>query len=90
MSAQTHTAQIGLFNVDPVGNIVDKNGPNTTIKQVLQTQQSHLVIVDSAIPNTAGNPTVKAYIEAEAANDYVVCRMSQTEITTYHKSVAGG
>jgi len=85
-----HTARIAVFNVDPVGNIVKKDDPNVSIKQQMQTQMSHLIIEDSAIPNSIGNPTVKAYIEAEAASDYVIHRMGQTEITTYSRTAAGG
>ena len=90
MAIGIHVARVAVLNVGPSGNVVKKDDPSVTLKQQLQTQMDHRIIIDSAIPNSSGNPAVKAYIEAESANDYVVHYMDQNMIITYHRTVAGG
>ena len=90
MAFQIHIARVGVFSVDGSGNILNKEDPELTIGQHLQTSMDHLVIIDSNIPNTAGNPTTKAYLELEATDDYVVHHMDQSTIITYLRTVGGG
>lgn len=90
MPFQIHIARVGVFNVDGSGNILKKDDPEITIAQQLQTSIDHLVLVDSAISNTASNPTVKAYLELEATDDYVVHHIDQSTIVTYLRTAAGG
>ena len=78
--AQIHVARVGLFQVAPDGSIVNKN--NATIKLMLQTAMDHRIVTDSSIPNTAGNPTVKTYLEAEAAAGFVFKHIDQTYVIT--------
>jgi hypothetical protein len=90
MALNVHVARVGVLNVDMSGNVVKKDDPSVSLKQQLQTQMDHRVLEDSAIANSAGNPSVKAYIEAEAGDDYAVHYMDQTTIITYLRTTAGG
>lgn len=81
MAVDIHVARIGVFNVDRNGQRIDKS--TTTLRGSLQTSIDHLIIEDSNIPNTAGNPTIKQYLELEAADGYVANHISQNLIVTY-------
>ena len=89
-SGLIHIARIGVFNVDAVGNILKKDDPNVTLGQQLTTSIQHLVIIDSAIPNSSGNPTVQAYLALESANDFIIREINQTTIITYLRTDTGG
>jgi len=78
-----HVAYLQLFNIDPLGNVVDKNLSTTTYKQMMNTQISSRVIADSSIPNTLGNPDLKSYLIAEAAVGFVLNHLDQSIIITY-------
>jgi len=82
--ANIHVARISIMQVDNIGNIVDKN--TSTIGQQLRTQMSHRIITDAGIPNSAGNPDVKTYLEAEAADNYILNYMDQNMIVTYEQA----
>lgn len=88
--ADIHFARVGVFNIDAVGNVLNKNSPNISIQQQLQTSIDHRMIIDSSISNTANNPTVKAYLELEASDDFVVERINQSTIVTYLRDSSGG
>ena len=90
MAISIHVATVAVLNVDSLGNVVSKDDPSVTIAQQLKTSLEHRVLEDSAIANTSGNPTVKAYLEAEASDDYVVKHMDQSTIITYLRTGAGG
>lgn len=79
-----HVAYLQLLPVDSIGNVIDKNSPTTTVKRVLATSGTEpRVIVNAGIANTAGNPTIKAYLEAEAAAGFTLKHIDQTMIITY-------
>jgi hypothetical protein len=90
MAINVHVARVAALNVDNTGNVVKKDDPNVSLRQQLQTRLDHRVLEDAAIANSSGNPSVKDYIEAEAADDYVVHHMDQTTIITYLRTAAGG
>lgn len=60
-------AYIKEFDVDPSGNILDRNSSSTTIKQMLTANKSWRVVEDAANSNTNGNPTIEGYLELERA-----------------------
>lgn len=76
-----HVARIHLMQVNSTGGIVDKN--NTSIDGMLRTSTEHRVVADATIPNTAGNPTVKTYLELEEAGGFRMVYMDQNTIVTY-------
>ena len=90
MAIQVHIARVAVLSVDHLGNVIKKDDPNVTLKQHLHTHMDHRVLADAAIVNSANNPSMKDYIEAEAADDYVVHHMDQTTIITYLRTAGGG
>ena len=76
-----HVAYIQLMPVDPMGNVLDKS--TATIKGMMTANTEPRVIADPDIASSAGNPTVKSYIEAEAAAGFGVRHLDQTMIITY-------
>lgn len=89
-SGLIHVARVGVFNVDAVGSILKKDDSNVTLGQQLTTSIQHLVIIDSTIPNSAGNPTVKTYLELESADDFMIREINQSTIITYLRTGTGG
>lgn len=90
MAMNVHVARVGFLKVDGLGNVVSKDDVSGTLASQLSGSHEHRVIEDSSIANTSGNPTVKAYLELEAADDYVLNHMDQTTIITYLRTAAGG
>ncbi|MDP1712577.1 MAG: hypothetical protein Q8K86_08980 [Candidatus Nanopelagicaceae bacterium] len=78
--AQIHVGYLQIVNVDPAGNIVRKD--SSTIAQVMTSSLSIRVIPDLTIPNSAGHPTVKTYLEMEAADDFLFAHIDQNMIIT--------
>ena len=90
MAISVHIARVAFLQVDAVGNVVSKDSITNTINMQLSGSHEHRILQDDAIPNTAGNPTVKRYLELEAADDYVMQYMDQNTIITYLRTAAGG
>jgi len=86
MAIGIHVVRVGYFSVDVNGNKIDKNSATITINQLKNTRHEHLVIPDSAIASSANNPTVKQYLESEAALNYVLFHIDQSTIITYDQS----
>lgn len=85
-AVRVHVVSVGFFNVDAdTGVKIDKSSTSTTLNQMRNTASQHLVIPDAAIPSSAGDPTVKEYLEAEALLGYVLAHMDQTTIVTYER-----
>lgn len=78
-----HYVNIGLVTVGLNGTPVDKNDPSTTFNDVLSSSTEPRVLPDPNIPNSAGYPTIKQYLEDEAGDDYVLKYMDQYIIITY-------
>lgn len=77
-----HVARLGLFTTDSSGNRIDKCCNSVSINELKQTSQDFLVLPDSNLPNTSGYPTIKAYLEAEAVDGYVVKHLDQSIVIT--------
>lgn len=78
-----HVVRTGFVNVDAMGNILRKDDPNISIKQQMSTESQHRVLEDPSIPNSVGYPTIKRYLELEAADLYALRHIDQTTIITY-------
>ena len=85
MAVVQHAVKLGLFSVDSTGTRIDKESGTTTINQMKSAELQHLVIPDTDVANSAGYPTVKSYLELEAADDYVLGYISQYSIITYDR-----
>lgn len=81
MATPIHVARIALMPVNDLGAVVNKN--TATIGQMIHTSSEERVIADPALPHTASNPTPKAYLELEAADDFLLYHIDQTYIITY-------
>lgn len=77
-----HVARISVFTVDSNGNRIDKSRGAHSISTMTHTSTSILVIPDASIPNSAGYPDVKAYLEAETADGFELKHMDQSFIIT--------
>lgn len=83
MAIGIHVVNVGFLKVDAVGNVIPKGNATTPISAHLSSGHEHRVLPDAAIPNSADYPTVKTYLEAEAADNYILNHMDQTTIITY-------
>ena len=83
MAIPIHVVRVGIFNVDQNGVRIDKNDPATTINQLKSTSQEALVIPSASVPNSSGYPTIKAYLELEAAANFKMQYMDMSIIVTY-------
>lgn len=77
-----HVARISVFTVDSSGNRIDKSRGNHSISTMTNTSMDILVIPDASIPNSAGYPNVKTYLEAETADGFEFKHMDQSYIIT--------
>lgn len=75
-----HLVKTGEFRVNSSNVIIDRN--IASIEDMLDARREFLVIPDAAIPNSASSPTIKAYLEAEAADGYDLAHMDQGIIVT--------
>jgi hypothetical protein len=83
MAIGIHVVYVQPKTIDQLGNVVDKTAASTTIGTMLRTSLDHRVVPNADIPNSAGWPTIKEYLEAEAADDYIANHISNTMIVTY-------
>lgn len=84
MAIGVHYVRVGLFTVDVNGARIDKSGSSASINTMKSTSMEYLVIPDASVPNSAGYPTMKQYVELEAAGNYVVYHIDQSIIITYN------
>ena len=81
----THTANIGLVKVGPVGNVINEGD---AISTRIQFSTEHRILPDSSNPNTDGYPTIEAYIAREASDLYEVRHLDQYTIVTAKSDVS--
>ena len=79
--ASTHVAELTIVPIDPVGNVVDKN--KVSIARMMTASSEIRVLPDAALANTTDYPTVKDYLNREAADGYVLAHLDQTYVITY-------
>lgn len=77
-----HVARLGYFSVDKNGNRVDKSHGSASINDLLAVTKDFLVIPDPDISSSAGYPTIKQYIAAEAAAGFQFKHIDQTFVVT--------
>lgn len=79
---EIHVARISVFTVDSSGNRIDKSRGAHSISTMTNTSMDILLIPDPSIPNSAGYPNVKSYLEAETADGFEFKHMDQSFIIT--------
>jgi hypothetical protein len=86
MAVSIHYVNVGLVKVDASGNVISKDDPSTTIRDVMNSSTEHRVIPRTTGPassaNSAGYPTVAQYLALEAAADHALAYMDQSTIVT--------
>jgi hypothetical protein len=90
MAMNIHVARVAFLAVDALGNVVSKDSITNTISMQLSGSHEHRILQDDTIPNTVNNPTVKRYLELEAAANYVLQYMDQNSVITYLRTAGGG
>lgn len=90
MAIIVHVARVALMPVDPTGNVIDKLAADTTNKIMLTASSEHRMIIDANIASTTNNPTVKTYLELEAAANFVMEYMDQNTVITYLRNATAG
>ena len=87
MAIGIHIIRVNFVTVNlSTGQFIDKNGDTSnpaTISEMLAISNEHRVLPDSGIPNSANYPSVADYLEAEAADNYVLHYMDQNTVVTY-------
>lgn len=76
-----HVAIIGMIPVSKTGTVKLKN--DMTLGDRMVYSEEPRVLVDVALPNTAGYPTIKAYLEAEAGGGFKLQHLDQNYVITY-------
>lgn len=83
MAVQVHVAELGLFRVDlTTGDVYQPSKGSRSIKQNLNFDTQFRVVIDASNSNTDGNPTIKEYLQLEAAGGYEPVQVFQTMIIT--------
>ena len=79
-----HVATHGLMRISDITGqkYTTSHAPGLSIKDALRYTEDDLVQVDITNANTAGNPTIKAYLELEDAAGYLLKHFDQTYVIT--------
>lgn len=89
MAVEIHVASMALCKVTADGKVYTSDSDWTkdgqtklTIQQRLSFVTEFRMLEDGTIPNTAGNPDIKTYLEAEAASGFQFEAINQSMIIT--------
>ena len=87
MAVEIHYAEIGLVNINTAtGQPYRRGGSGSlgdlTIKESMNFSTEHRIIPDSDIPNTAGYPDIKTYLNREGLDDFEVVQIAQYFVVT--------
>jgi hypothetical protein len=83
MAVEVHIAELAYLNVLPDGRVVRRsNQANLSINEMLKFDTEFRVTADSGNTNTNGSPTIKTYLEREAADGFEPVQVFQTMIIT--------
>lgn len=90
MAIGCHVVRVGMVTINAAGVRVDKYAATTSIAVMANASSEPRVMEDASITNSAGYPTAKAYIEAEADDGYILAYMDQNTIVTYSAADING
>lgn len=77
-----HVAFVKMVPCNSLGTPVPKD--TATIGQRMTSSEEPRIVIDPNIPSSAGNPTIMAYLLAEAALGYKAAVVTNTMIVTYN------
>jgi hypothetical protein len=75
-----HVVNLILKKIDPSGNVIESNAP---MQNHLNSSTEFRVEPEGSSPNSAGWPTLKRYLELEAAQSYEPKFINQSMIVTW-------
>lgn len=75
-----NVVHVNFMTVDADGNVLA--GKTGTINQVMTANSEHRIVENPNVPNSLGNPTIEAYLNAEDAAGRKVAFMSMNMIVT--------
>ncbi len=79
-----HVVRLGQFTLDANGQRIDSSSKSAMLSgRLVSAGVDLLVIPDSSLTNSAGYPSVKLYLEREAASGYKLQHLDQTFCITY-------
>lgn len=81
MAIGIHVVYLAPKSIGSAGSPLNKS--TATIGEVGNSSLEVRVVPDTGIPNSANYPTIKRYLELEAADNFVVRVLTQTMIVTY-------
>lgn len=79
--ASVHYVNVRLVKLDQSGNLITGQTP---LKSSLKFSTEHRIEPDVDIPNSVNNPSIKEYLEAEAADGFEPKIITQSFIVTWH------
>jgi len=83
MAVSVHVAAMGLFRINQsTGRIYQVGKDSVTIKEALSFVEEHRLVDDPTIPTTSGNPTIRGFLELEAAAGFEPVQVDQSMIIT--------
>ena len=85
-------AYLAPIGINPVGKVVNKNDPNTTLRDVMSSSSEIRVVHSNTNPSTGDPvavppttyPTLEEYLVREAVAGYKASFVSATMIITYN------
>jgi hypothetical protein len=84
MPVEIHVARHGLLHKSRTSGKIfsSSHAPGVTIKDALKSDIDDRMIDEGDIPNAAGNPTVKEYLNLEAGSGFQFQHLDQTYVIT--------
>lgn len=85
MAVTIHYVNVGLVKLDATGTLVGSGNvstPTVSMNGMLNFTTEHRVLPDLTIPSSSGYPTIKDYLEDEAALGFSVIQVAQYFIIT--------
>lgn len=80
MAANIHVANMGQVKVNSVGAVVEKT--QATIAQVMVADTVSRVLPQADNANTAGHPTLEAYLQREFDDGFTLIHLDQYTVIT--------
>lgn len=87
MALLVHVANIVMKPVSAAGVVLNKN--DMSVGERLTASEEPRILEDGDNANTTGYPTIKAYLQREATQNYVLHHIDQTYVITYQHSALG-
>jgi hypothetical protein len=83
-AADVEIVYLGVMRIDKVGKAYFADTPNRTYSQNMEFSEELRVLIDTSVPETAGNPDIRTYLKlmASRGSPHVPVLVSNTIIVT--------